>query len=168
MIANAVDVPIIMYNVPSRTGLSIDVDTVKKLAKVKNIVGIKESTSDIERIIKLAKTCERKIALYSGEDFLNYVFYCLGASGCVSVSANAFCEMEQKVFDLVQIGDYKNAKVLATKLSALQKALFIETNPIPVKYVLSKLGLIENEVRMPLVSLSEKSKKKIDRELEKL
>ena len=163
-----IGLPIIMYNVPSRTGLCIDVDTVKKLAKVKNVVGIKESTNDIERIIKLAKVCNGKIALYSGEDFLNYVFYCLGASGCVSVSANAFCNLEQKVFDLTQMGDYKNARLVAEKLSALQKALFVETNPIPIKYALSKLGKIENEVRLPLVKLSEKNKNKIDREIEKL
>lgn len=163
-----IGLPIIMYNVPSRTGLCIDVDTVKKLAKVKNVVGIKESTNDIERIIKLAKVCNGKIALYSGEDFLNYVFYCLGASGCVSVSANAFCSLEQKVFDLTQMGDYKNARLVADKLSALQKALFVETNPIPIKYVLNKLGKIENEVRLPLVSLSDKHKKKLDAEVEKL
>lgn len=163
-----IGLPIIMYNVPSRTGMSIELDTVKRLAKNPMIYGIKESGSDVQRIINLAKVCRNKIALYSGEDSLNYLFYCLGAKGCISVSANAFCGEVQKVYDLVKIGDNKEAMAVEEKLSTITKLLFCQVNPIPIKYLLSKMGLCENEVREPLLPLEEKYKKIIDRELLKL
>ena len=152
-----IGLPIIMYNVPSRTGLSISLETIKTLLDLEMIYGIKESSSDILRIIELSKICRDKISVYSGEDGLNYLFYFLGGKGCISVSANILPQKVQMVYDYVCDGEFKNAIELQDELKPLNDALFIETNPIPVKYLLYKLGYIENELRLPLVGLSEKN-----------
>ena len=156
-----IGIPIIMYNVPSRTGLNIEIKTVKTLIKNDMIYGIKESTSDINRIIELARVCRNKVALYSGEDSLNYIFYVLGASGTISVTANILTREVKKVFDFVQDRNIKEALRLQTSLSEINKLLFLETNPIPIKCALSNMGLISNEIRMPLVKISEKNERKI-------
>lgn len=152
-----IGIPIIMYNVPSRTGLNIDTKTVKQLANNEMIYGLKEATCDINRIIELSTICKDKIALYSGEDNLNYVFYCLGGNGTISVTANVCADKVQKVYDLVCEGKFTQARDLQNKLEELNKALFIETNPIPVKTLMSQMGMIEKEVRMPLVNASAES-----------
>lgn len=156
-----IGLPIIMYNVPSRTGLNIEIDTIEKLIDNPMIVGIKESTCDINRIMHLAQVCRNKMAIYSGEDDLNYVFYTLGASGCVSVTANIFADKVQEVFDCVKNNNFSKALEKQEHLQKINKALFIETNPIPVKNMMARMGLIKNEVRMPLVTLSENNNKKI-------
>lgn len=146
-----IGIPIIMYNVPSRTGLNIETDTVKALVENPMIYGLKEATCDINRIIELSKICKDKIALYSGEDNLNYLFYCLGAKGTISVTANICADKVQKIYEYIQQNDYNNALRLQTELDELNTALFIETNPIPVKTMLAKMGKITGEIRMPLV-----------------
>ncbi len=146
-----IGLPIIMYNVPSRTGLNIEVDTVKRLLENEMIYGLKESSCDINRIIELSHICENRIALYSGEDSLNYVFYCLGAQGCISVTANILANKVQKVYDLVQSGELKKALREQDILEPFNKAMFLETNPIPVKNFMMHMDMIEDEVRMPLV-----------------
>ena len=163
-----IGIPIIMYNVPSRTGMTIELDTVKRLMKNPMIYGIKESTSDIQRIMSLAKMCRGKLALYSGEDSLNYLFYALGGQGCISVTANAFCQEVQKVYDLVKTGFSKDARKVQERLSTINKLLFCEVNPIPIKYLLSKMGYCENEIRLPLLPLEEKYQRLLDRELKKM
>ncbi|MBQ8792536.1 MAG: 4-hydroxy-tetrahydrodipicolinate synthase [Clostridia bacterium] len=163
-----IGIPIIMYNVPSRTGLILELDTIKELCSCEMIYGIKESTCDIQRITVLAKLYRDKIALYSGEDDLNYIFYCLGGQGAICVTANAYCSEVQKVYDLVKLGLYDDALAVQENLDGINKALFIETNPIPVKYLLSQMGLCENELRMPLVPLSAKARGRVDEEMAKL
>ncbi len=152
-----IGIPIIMYNVPSRTGLNIEIETVEKLLNCDMIYGLKESTCDINRIIELSQICKDKISLYSGEDPLNYVFYCLGAQGCISVTANVLAEKVQAVYDFVKSGDIKNALKTQNELSEINSAMFVETNPIPVKNLMSHLNLIDEEVRMPLVKASDKT-----------
>ena len=95
-----IGIPIIMYNVPSRTGMTIEVETIEKLMQNKMIYGLKESTADIQRIIHISTPCKDKISLYSGEDAVNYIFYTLGAQGTISVTANAYCQKVAKVYDL--------------------------------------------------------------------
>ncbi|MBE7074244.1 MAG: 4-hydroxy-tetrahydrodipicolinate synthase [Clostridiales bacterium] len=163
-----IKLPIIMYNVPSRTGLNIEIDTIKRLANLDMIYGLKESTSDIDRIINLSQVCKNKIALYSGEDHLNYIFYALGGQGTVSVTANAFPMQVQKVFDLVQLGLFKDASQLQNKLQGINKALFCQTNPIPIKYLLSTMGLCKNELRLPLIPISTNGKKIIEKQQKRL
>lgn len=158
-----IGLPIIMYNVPARTGLNIELDTIKKIIESNpNVYGIKESTCDINRIIKLHQICKDKIAIYSGEDDLNLIFYMLGASGAISVTANARCQDVQHVFELAKAQKYKLALEKQTFLSPINKILFCETNPVPIKYMLKEMGLIKSDnVRMPLVKLSPTSKRKV-------
>ena len=160
-----IEFPIIMYNVPARTGLNLELDTIKQIIKTnKWVFGIKESTCDINRIIKLHQICKNKIAIYSGEDALNLIFYSLGGDGTISVTANAFCEDVQGVFETARQNDFETALKLQNKLQPTNEILFCETNPIPVKYMLKAMKLIESdEVRMPLVSLSNKNRQKIDK-----
>lgn len=157
-----IGLPIIMYNVPSRTGLNIYIDTIEELLAEDMIYGIKESTNDINRIIKLSAICKDRIALYSGEDSLNYIFYVLGAQGAISVTANVYADKVQAVYDYVKNGEYENALRLQNELSVINDLLFVETNPIPVKELMAKKGLIKNELRLPLVNASEESLKRIN------
>lgn len=154
---SAIGIPIIMYNVPSRTGLNIEVKTVEKLLNNPMIYGLKEATCDINRIIELSNVCKNKISLYSGEDNLNYIFYCLGGNGSISVTANVCADKVQKVFENVQNGAYDKALQLQNELRELNKALFIETNPIPVKTLLAEMKKIEKDVRMPLVNATQEN-----------
>ena len=157
-------IPIIMYNVPSRTGLNIEPSTIKEIIE-KNpyVFGLKESTSDINRIIELSNICKDKIALYSGEDNLNYIFYTLNAQGCISVTANAYPEQTSLIYKLTKKFEYKKALELQRKLDPLNKALFCETNPVPIKHVLHKQNLIKsNEVRPPLVQLTPENKEYLE------
>lgn len=163
-----IGLPIIMYNVPSRTGLSIEAETVEKLMQNKMIYGLKESTADIQRIIHISTICKDKVALYSGEDSLNYVFYCLGGQGSISVTANAYCQNVVKVYDLVKLGLYKDALAVSNNLFGINKALFCEVNPIPIKYLLHKMGLCENELRLPLIPLSTNGENLIEKEMKGL
>lgn len=156
--------PMIIYNVPSRTGLTIELDTVKNIIETNEwVYGIKESTTDISRISKLCSICKDNIAVYSGEDALNYVFYCLGAQGAVSVTANIFPDKVQKVFSLAHKQRFNEALLLQRKLSALDEILFCETNPVPIKYYMHLAGLTSPDVRLPLVPLLSKNKSKLKR-----
>lgn len=150
-------IPIIMYNVPSRTGLNIEIETVKKLLNCDMIYGLKESTSDINRIIELSRICKDNIALYSGEDHLNYLFYCLGANGCISVTANVLADKVEAVYEAVKNGDIKKGLKIQNELSEINSAMFVETNPIPIKNFMMQMDLIDDEVRMPLVKAESKT-----------
>lgn len=164
-----IEIPIIMYNVPARTGLNLELETIKQIIKTnKWVYGIKESTCDINRIIKLHQICKNKIAIYSGEDSLNLIFYSLGGSGTISVTANVFCEDVQRVFEAAQQNDFATALKLQNKLQPTNEILFCETNPIPIKYMLKQLEIIvSDKVRSPLVNLSLKHKKQIDNLIKK-
>lgn len=158
-----IGLPLIVYNVPSRTGLNIPLDTLEKIIDTNEMIyGIKESTTDISRIQKLCRICHKKVAVYSGEDELNYLFYCLGAQGTISVTANVDCQRVKKVYDSICRGDFPTALKIQNSLSKLNETLFVETNPIPVKALMSKMGLIENELRLPLVKLSDENILKIE------
>ncbi|MBQ8615720.1 MAG: 4-hydroxy-tetrahydrodipicolinate synthase [Clostridia bacterium] len=165
---STIGIPIIMYNVLSRTGLNIETRTVKALIDNPMIYGLKEATCDINRIIELSNICKDKIALYSGEDNLNYVFYCLGGHGSISVTANICADKVQDVYEKVQQGNFKQALMLQNELTELNKALFIETNPIPVKTLMNELGMIEKEVRMPLVNATDENSSLLVKLAEKL
>lgn len=154
--------PMIMYNVPSRTGLMIELETVQKIIETNDwIYGIKESTTDSTRISKLCSICSDKISVYSGEDELNYIFYCLGAQGTISVTANALPAKVKKVFALTRQHKYDEALSLQRELSPINEVLFCETNPVPIKYFMSLAGLSNKKVRLPLVPLSKENKAKI-------
>ena len=156
--------PMIMYNVPSRTGLMLELSTIGAIINANDwVYGIKESTSDASRICKLCALCKDKISVYSGEDALNHLFYTQGGSGAISVTANAFPDKVQKIFELCKEGNFSDALSLQHKLAQIDEALFFETNPIPIKYMLSQKGICSPDVRLPLVQMSEEGKSKLNR-----
>ncbi len=148
--------PLIMYNVPSRTGLNIEPSTIERIIETNPYVyGLKESTTDINRIMKLHKICKDKIAIYSGEDALNHIFYYLGSSGCISVTANILTNQVREVYRYALAQNNTRAIECQNDLQPINESLFIETNPIPIKNLMYQKGLIASpEVRMPLVELT--------------
>ena len=152
--------PIIVYNVPSRTGVNVLPNTMLKLSKLKYICGIKEANGNIDHIQEMFYLL-KSFPIYCGNDNLNFLFYKLGAKGSISVASNAFPKL------LVE--QYKtNTISMQNKLYNINKLLFIETNPIPIKYVLSKMGFVQNTLRLPLTSLEQKNKDILDREIKNL
>src|SRR6187551_1102525 len=153
-IATAVDVPQILYNVPGRTGCDISNDTVIRLAKVENIVGIKDATGGIERGTDLLLRAPQDFAVYSGDDATGMALMLLGGRGVISVTANVTPKLMHDMCVAALAGEVKKACEINTKLFALHQKLFVEANPIPVKWVLQQMGLIKAGIRLPLVSLS--------------
>lgn len=149
--------PIIMYNIPTRTGLNIELSTIKKILKSNPFIyGIKECSSNISRIENLCSICKNKIPVYCGEDSLNFVYYCLGASGCISVTANALCKDVNFVYQNHTTSPQTSLEK-QRYLAQINQALFIETNPIPIKYLLYKLNYIKSdEINFPLIKLNKK------------
>lgn len=157
-VANAVSVPIILYNVASRTGCDLLPETVARLAKIKNIVGLKEGGSDLARGRELLKACEANpIDFFSGDDASSLAFMLQGGKGVISVTANVAPQMMQQMCKAALEPNLRIAGEINTKLMPLHKALFVESNPIPVKWALEKLGWIEGGIRLPLLPLSEKN-----------
>ncbi len=159
--------PIIVYNVPSRTGVDIKFETYKKLSEHKNIIGVKEASGDLTKCMKIISHLEDKFDLYIGNDDQTASAVAMGAKGVVSVLANIFPKethlMAQKGVD----GDIAYSNEVQAKFLDLISALFSDVNPIPVKYAAEYLGLCEGTLRLPLVEANEEVKAKIRRELDK-
>ncbi len=156
-VANAVPIPLILYNVPSRTGCDLLPETVHRLTQVTNIVGLKDGTGDIKRENQIFDFCENKIDLYSGDDASSLDFLLAGGRGVISVTANVLPKELHDLCQAVRDNKVEDATKLQEKLMPLHKALFIESNPIPVKWVLHEMGKISNGIRLPLTNLSEKN-----------
>lgn len=165
-IAMTVDIPIILYNVPSRTAVSLDVETVLRLSKIDLIIGIKEASGNLENIDRMIKETPKNFAVFSGDDPFNAQIYTLGGHGTISVTANIVPSRVAKVWSLFA-GDKKTALAEQEKLQALNKILFIETNPIPVKTALHLMGKCTEEFRLPLCPMSEANKKILKEALKK-
>ena len=158
-VAGAVDIPQILYNVPSRTGCDISNDTALRLAQVKNIVGIKDATGGIERgtdLLLRAKLMPEigDFAIYSGDDATGMALMLLGGHGVISVTANVAPKLMHEMCVAAMAGNVKVACEINAKLFALHQKLFIEPNPIPVKWVLQQMGLIKTGIRLPMLNLS--------------
>ena len=155
-IAESVDLPLILYNVPSRTVADLATDTVLRLARIPNIVGIKDATSDLVRLVDLQNRLPagQAFALYSGNDDTALPFMLLGGHGVVSVSANVAPKQVSQMCAAALEGDVATARRLNARLANLNARLFVEANPIPVKWALAEMGLIHNELRLPLTPLS--------------
>ncbi|MPS49757.1 4-hydroxy-tetrahydrodipicolinate synthase [Methylobacillus sp.] len=153
-IAAAVDIPQILYNVPGRTGCDLHNETVLRLAAIENIVGIKDATGNIERGTDLILRAPEGFAVYSGDDASSLALLLLGGRGVISVTANAAPRLMHEMCAAALTGDLKTARSTNAKLFALHQKLFIEANPIPVKWVLQQMGLIQGGIRLPLVPLS--------------
>jgi len=153
-VAEAVAIPQILYNVPGRTGCDLTNDTVVRLAQVPNIVGIKDATGGIERGTDLLLRVPAEFAVYSGDDATSLALMLLGGKGVISVTANVAPKLMHEMCVHALKGDVAAAKAANTKLFALHQKLFVEANPIPVKWVLQQMGLIATGIRLPLVNLS--------------
>lgn len=149
-IAQAVSIPVILYNVPSRTGLDIPVSVYKKLAEIPNIVGVKEASSDIRKIAKIRKQCPRDFSVWCGNDDLAVPALSLGAAGLISVVSNVEPELTRAMVKAALDGDFDTASDLQCRLLPLMQALFREVNPVPVKEALKLIGLDCGSCRLPL------------------
>jgi 4-hydroxy-tetrahydrodipicolinate synthase len=153
-IAEAVDMPVILYNVPGRTVADMSNDTVLRLAEIPNITGIKDATGSIERGTDLIRRAPKDFALYSGDDASGLAFLLLGGHGVISVTANVAPKLMHEMCVAAMAGNLARAKEINMQLFGLHTKLFIEANPIPVKWALAEMGLIERGLRLPLVQFS--------------
>jgi 4-hydroxy-tetrahydrodipicolinate synthase len=166
-LAESISIPVVLYNVPGRTCSNIEVDTAVRLFNdVENIVAIKEATGKIENVVALKSKCN--IDVISGDDAINYPIMATGGSGCISVTSNL---LPKKISDLIHSalkGDFETSREINEELYEINKVLFIESNPIPIKFAMYEAGLIPSlEYRLPLTEPSEENKTKIREVLKK-
>ena len=161
-IAEAVDIPLIIYNVPARTITDISVETLARLVKLPNIVGIKDATANMQRASQQRRRLGEKFIMLSGEDATALGFNAHGGQGCISVTANVAPRLCAEFQAATLRGDYAAALKLQDRLLPLHDALFVETNPGPVKYAVSRLGMCEEGARLPLAPVTETTKKVVD------
>ncbi len=153
-IAEAVDMPHILYNVPGRTGADLSNDTVLRLAQIPNIVGIKDATGGIERGSDLLQRAPKGFAIYSGDDASSLALILLGAHGTISVTANVAPKLLHEMCVAAFAGDVAKARAINFQLLGLHRNLFVEANPIPVKWAVARLGKMKNTLRLPLTPLT--------------
>jgi 4-hydroxy-tetrahydrodipicolinate synthase len=154
-INDAVDLPILVYNVPSRTSVDISNETIARLAKLPNIVGVKDATSDLARPSVMRRTCGEDFVLLSGEDASALGYMAHGGHGCISVTCNVEPEGMSQMLDACLAGDFAAALSWQDRLIRLHKALFADASPAPTKFALAHLGLCQEDVRLPIAPCSE-------------
>jgi len=164
-VAEKVDIPIVLYNVPGRTAVNILPATVARLAEISNIVAIKEATGDMKQVSEVIRLCGDKIAVISGDDFTTLPLLALGGKGVISVSANVAPKDVSQMCSLWMKGQHDKARAIHYKLEPLNAAMFIETNPIPVKTALAMMGRIREEFRLPLCEMAPANKEKLKKVL---
>jgi 4-hydroxy-tetrahydrodipicolinate synthase len=162
-IAEAVDLPVILYNVPGRSVADMAHDTVLRLAQVPGIVGIKEATGNIERAQWLIKEAPKDFAIYSGDDPTAVALMLCGGHGNVSVTANVAPRLMHELCMAAMAGDIQRAMEIQFKLLPLHKALFVESNPIPVKWAVARMGHSQGALRLPLTTLTEPNQQMLER-----
>jgi 4-hydroxy-tetrahydrodipicolinate synthase len=161
-IAQAVTIPILLYNVPGRTGSNMEARTVQRLAELDTIYGIKEASGNVMHYMELLKERPKNFMVYSGDDALALTMLALGGDGVVSVAANEVPHVMSGLCTKFFAGDLPGARMLHYRYLDLMNANFIESNPMPVKYALNRLGLIEESYRLPLTVMSGENKKRMD------
>ncbi|PKL52269.1 MAG: 4-hydroxy-tetrahydrodipicolinate synthase [Nitrospira bacterium HGW-Nitrospira-1] len=164
-VAEAVKMPIVLYNVPGRTAVNILPATVARLAEIKNIVAIKEATGDMKQASEVIRLCGNKITVLSGDDFTTLPLMALGGKGTISVSANVAPKLVSRMCALWEKGRFDEARKIHFQLEPLNAAMFIETNPIPVKTALALMGKIREEFRLPLCEMAAANRDKLKKAL---
>ncbi len=154
-IAEETDMPLILYNIASRTGVNILPETMQRLSKVRNIVGVKEASGNLDQISRIQALCGDKFDLISGDDTLTLPILAIGGTGVISVVANIVPKDVADMISKFKKGDLGGARKLHYKLLPLVKAMFIETNPISVKTAMGLMGMIESDLRLPMCGMSE-------------
>ncbi len=160
-INDSCDLPIIIYNIPGRSVVDINIETMKKLAKLKNIIGVKDASNDLARPLLTTRVIGKNFCQISGEDATIVPFLSQGGDGCISVTANIAPKMCSDLHNAWQKGNFRKVQHLNTLLFPLHNALFLETSPCPVKYAASLLKICSSELRLPLVNIGATTKKEI-------
>ena len=160
-VADAVKIPVVLYNVPARTGVNLLPATALELSKVENIVAIKEASGNIDQLMTLCRLVEGKMDVYLGEDALTYVGMTLGAKGVISVVANVVPRLMSDIPALCNNGEWAKAREIQFRLAELTSAMFCEVNPIPVKKACSYLGYGDGTVRLPLTMMEDQNAERL-------
>lgn len=160
-IADAVALPQVLYNVPGRTGVNLLPETVARLAEISNIVAIKEATGSLQQASEVLALCGDKLDLLSGDDFITFPMMACGAKGVISVVANIMPKEVAALVDAFRAGKMEEARQLHLKLLKISNAMFIETNPVPVKTAVALMGKASDEVRLPLAPMSDANRAKL-------
>ena len=167
-IAQNTKLPIYLYNIPGRSVTNIEIETLKELSKVSNIVGVKDATADLTYPLQTSNACGKNFIQLSGEDATFLSFLISGGVGCISVSANIIPRLHSEMYNLWNVGEFKKAMKINHDIYELNSALFLETSPAPVKYALSLMKRCSPSIRLPLVEVENYTKQKIKSALKKL
>jgi 4-hydroxy-tetrahydrodipicolinate synthase len=167
-VQDAVEIPIIVYNIPGRSVVDISGETMARLAALPNIVGVKDATADLARVSLHREIIGHDFIQLSGEDATALAFMAAGGHGCISVASNVAPKLCAQFQEACMKGDFRAALGFQDRLFPLHSTLFIETNPAPVKYAASRLGLCSPEVRLPLIEVSERTRQRLDAVIERL
>lgn len=168
MVANATKLPIILYNVPGRTGTNLEPKTVAALSEIENIIGVKEASGNISQVLEIKRLVPEDFKIYSGNDDQIIPVYACGGHGVISVCANAIPKETQQICREYMDGNTEEALKLMLKYKHFVDLLFCEVNPIPIKAAVSAMGYIQNELRLPLTPMEEANKSKLLEEMKKL
>jgi len=164
-IADEVDIPIVLYNIASRTGTNVEPDTIARLSKISNIVAVKEASGNLEQMSQVAMRSNKDFALISGDDTLTLPVLSIGGTGIISVVANIVPKDVANMVKEFEKGNIEKARKIHYKLLPLVKAMFIETNPIPVKTAMGLMGMIDPELRLPMCEISKEGLGKLKKAL---
>jgi 4-hydroxy-tetrahydrodipicolinate synthase len=168
-IANEVDIPIILYNVPSRTGINLKPEVVAELAKERNIIGVKEASGNLDQVTRILElTQDEDFEVISGDDGLTLPIMAIGGAGVISVVANVAPKLTVSMVEAFRNGNMEEARRLHLKLAPLIRAVFLETNPIPIKKAVELIGLRAGDLRLPLASMSDDNERKLTNALKNL
>jgi len=154
-VASEVGIPIIIYNIPGRTGSKVEPETLARLAEISNVAGVKEATGSVDQAIDVIRLCGDRLAVYSGEDSLIYSLMALGGKGVISTVANVAPKETAQLTEACLKGNWEKGREIQFKLIPLIRSLFLETNPIPVKTALSLMGKCSGELRLPMTPMAE-------------
>jgi 4-hydroxy-tetrahydrodipicolinate synthase len=165
-IANSVDIPLVIYNIPSRTGKNIENETMLRLAAHANIQAVKEASGDFKQIMDLVAKKPDTLTILSGDDNIAYPMVAVGASGLISVASNLYPKRVIRMIEAALAGDIENARAMHYQLLSFFSGLFLETNPIPIKYAMSRSGLIAESYRLPMCPMNSENKAILDGILE--
>jgi len=168
MIAASVDLPLLVYNIPGRTGSNIAPETFARLAEIKNIVGVKEASGSMDQVSDMIRYCGDKLTILSGDDSLVVPLMALGAKGVIATIGNVMPRETHELAAAGLAGDFERARAIHYKMLPLMRALFVETNPIPVKQALAYMGKCCNELRMPLVTMTPPNAEKLKAAMKEL
>ncbi len=160
-VASAVGIPIIVYNIPGRTGSRIEPETLARMSEIKNIAGVKEATGSVDQAIDVIRLCGDRLAVYSGEDSLIFSLMALGGKGVISTVANVAPKETAALTEACLSGNWQKGRELQFKLMPLIRSLFIESNPIPAKTALSLMGKCSSDLRLPLTPMAEGNVQKL-------